>query len=222
MTIPMSQIAMDLGLPPSYHPDDFVVSSSNRLAYDYVVKWPQWDGPFLWIYGPPACGKTHLLHILAEKAKAPVHAQLDVAASSAELFGSSNLLILDNINVHKAEETLFHAINYAKEKGYMMVFSHRQPPARLEVTLPDLASRLRAIPTAAITDPDDVVLQAVMMKQLADRQLAVSSEVVQFILKRIDRSCLAVFQIVEQMDRASLEQGRTITLPFIKTLFTNL
>ena len=222
MMVPMSQIAMDLGLPPSYHSDDFVVSSSNRLAYDYVVRWPQWDSPFLWIYGPPACGKTHLLHILAEKARVPVHSQLDTSISSLELFGSNNLLILDDIRIQKAEETLFHAINFAKEKGYSILFSHRQPPARLELMLPDLASRLRAIPTAAITDPDDVVLQAVMVKQLADRQLSVPPEVVQFILKRIDRSCLAVFEIVERMDRASLEQGRTITLPFIKTLFTNL
>lgn len=218
----MSQLAMDLGVTPSYHADDFVVSASNRLAYDYVVRWPQWDTPFLWIYGPPACGKTHLLHILAARSGSSMTPALTAQIPSFERFAAHQLLILDDVKPKTYEESLFHAMNYAKDHQKMIVFSHKQPPSRVEITLPDLASRLKAVPTVEITQPDDVVLQAVMLKQLADRQLAVSTDVMHYILKRIDRSCLAVYQIVEQMDRASLEQGRTITLPFIKTLFTNV
>lgn len=217
----MTQIAMDLSLPPSYQLDDFVVSSSNRLAYEAVIRWPVWDTPFLWIYGPPASGKTHLLHILSQRSRSPILEGDLPKKSSEELFIGNDLLILDNVSVRVSEETLFHAMNFAKNHQKQIIFVHELPPSRVPVALPDLESRLRSVTAVAIHEPDDMVLQAVMVKQLADRQLTVSSDVIHYILKRIDRSCLAVHQLVERMDKASLEQGRTITLPFIKSLFTS-
>ncbi|MCI5049700.1 MAG: DnaA/Hda family protein [Rickettsiales bacterium] len=217
----MNQITLDLGLPTSYRAADFFVSDSNRLAYDYVVRWPHWDSPNLWIYGPSACGKTHLAHIIAERANARMLNALPSEPSEA-LFAEHDMLILDDIWDDYSEETLFHLLNHAKSMNKSVIFTHENPPSHVTFDLPDLQSRLRSVTAIGINQPDDMVLQAVMMKQLADRQLKVSPDVISYAIKRIDRSTEAVHQLVNKIDQASLEQGRTVTLPFVKGLFTEM
>lgn len=214
------QIPMHFAAPPSYGRDDFVISQSNHAAYDLVMGWPRWSAHALWLCGESGSGKTHLAHVWKEAAQART-LEGDLPAQSADAFGNAAALLLDDVNISGQEEALFHLLNHTKEQGKWLLLVQAVPPARLPVALPDLASRLRALPVASMAAPDDMLLQAVMMKQLADKQLRVAPEVVQYLLKRLDRSCAAVRAAVEYLDQAALAQGRSITLPFVKEIFTN-
>jgi chromosomal replication initiation ATPase DnaA len=77
--------------------------------------------------------------------------------------------------------------------------------------LPDLRSRLSALPAVSIGAPDDALLKTVMLKQFADRQLSIEPKVLEFLALHIDRSLAAASLAVEAVDRAALASGRKIT-----------
>ena len=81
----------------------------------------------------------------------------------------------------------------------------------MAVALPDLASRLRAIPTVALSAPDDALLRAVLVKLFADRQLGVDMSLVSYLATRIERSFAAARAAVEALDREALRMKRPVT-----------
>ena len=87
----------------------------------------------------------------------------------------------------------------------------RRFPAAWNVTLPDLASRLKAAATVEIHEPDDQPLAGVITKLFADRQVEVDAPVVQYLVRRIERSLSTAIEVVDRMDRAALEQKTRIT-----------
>lgn len=79
------------------------------------------------------------------------------------------------------------------------------------MTLPDLASRLKAAATVEIDEPDDLLLAGVITKLFADRQIEVDPAVVQYLVRRIERSLSTAIGVVDRLDRAALEQKTRIT-----------
>jgi chromosomal replication initiation ATPase DnaA len=82
--------------------------------------------------------------------------------------------------------------------------------------LADLASRLKALPAVAIAQPDEALVETVLVKQLADRQLRAPRETVRYIVARLDRSLAAVASIVERLDAASLAAKRPLSIPLAR------
>jgi chromosomal replication initiation ATPase DnaA len=91
-----------------------------------------------------------------------------------------------------------------------MLLLSAEPPARWQITLPDLASRLRAAPAVAVEPPDDELLGSIILKQLADRQLHAGAGVVQYLVSRMERSADAARRVVAALDRKALTEGREI------------
>src|SRR3546814_11282244 len=100
-----------------------------------------------------------------------------------------------------------------REAGGHLLLTGRTPPARWKIGLPDLASRLRAAPTVAVDGPDDALLSAVLVKLFADRQLRVGTDVVAFVVPRMERSFAAARRLVAALDAASLASRRPVTVP---------
>ena len=92
-----------------------------------------------------------------------------------------------------------------------MLLTARRFPAAWGVRLPDLASRLRAAATVEIHEPDDLLLAGVITKLFADRQIEVEANVVQFLVRRIERSLATAIRVVDRLDRAALEHKTRIT-----------
>jgi len=109
------------------------------------------------------------------------------------------------------EQTLFHLLNLAREKRLFVLLTARVGPNRWDIDLPDLVSRLSAVPVTKIGAPDEALLRTVMLKQFADRQLAIDPKVLEFLALRIDRSLEAASAAVEAVDRAALASGRKIS-----------
>ncbi len=216
----MTQFLIDLGTTPSYAAHDFIVTDSNRASYDTIMQWPNWrGGTMLWLYGPRACGKTHLAHLWAHLSHARWLNPATLDADPAQLVAGRTAIIIDGAlptHTQAAEEALFHLINHLKHNIISALFTHTLPPARLETILPDLDSRLKAMPTIAIEAPDDALLEGLMLKLLSDRQLHVSHDIIAYALKHLERSHHEVLDFCNRLDHAALQTGRNITLPLAR------
>jgi chromosomal replication initiation ATPase DnaA len=202
---------------PALDRADFLVAPCNAAAVAWIDRWPDWPGPALALVGPAGCGKTHLAHVLAARAGAvildrPDAARLDEALVE-ERVGPMVLELGPGMPTLDAalQEALFHLLNLTAETGGHLLLTAAEPPARWPVSLPDLRSRLAALPVAEITHPDETLMQMIVVKLFADRQVSVSPEVVRYLARHLERSFGAVRDVVERLDRLALSRGRAIT-----------
>src|SRR5690606_18707625 len=135
----------------------------------------------------------------------------DIEAHAAEAGQGRPILIDDADREGLDEKGLFHLINAARGAGTAVLLTARRLPVSWNVKLPDLASRLKAASTVEIYEPDDLLLAGVITKLFADRQVEVDANVVQFLVRRIERSLSTAIRVVERLDRAALEQKTRIT-----------
>src|SRR5207302_9296014 len=108
------------------------------------------------------------------------------------------------------EAALFHLLNLAREEGAFVLLTSRSSPVGWPVRVPDLASRLRALPVAELGPPDDALLRAVLVKLFADRQLAIDESLAGYLAARIERSVRAARAAVAALDQASLRLQRPV------------
>jgi len=216
-----AQMALDLGHREALGREDFLVSDANQDAVRWIDMWPKWPAPALILQGPAACGKSHLSAVWQEKSKAAFITAEELTTHEADMLaGRADTLILDHIDPwisdKAAETTLFHLYNILKSENRTMLITMRMSPAHADFVIPDLASRLRAAPLAAIAPPDDGLLAAVLVKLFSDRQLQLSAEVLAYILPRMDRSFGAAYELVAKADKKALAEKRAITIPLIR------
>ena len=214
----MAQLPLDLGHRASFSGEDFLVAPCNQAAVAWLDRWPDWPAAGLAVHGPAGCGKTHLAHVFQARAHARLLIPGDLAGAPAPgLLGGSRAAILDG-GPPLDEAALLHLYNHLAENGGHLLIVAEQPPARWSLRLRDLASRLAALPAVGIDPPDDQLIEAVLVKLFADRQLTVAPEVVTFLTKRIERSFETLRRLVEFLDRESLVRRRPITLPLAREI----
>lgn len=203
------QGTLDLPVTTRLGRADFLVSDSNRAAFEAIERWPDWPARALVLCGASGSGKTHLAYAWCARTGAPL-----LPGESAELAEPAMLppsVAVDNAE-RAPERTLLHLYNLCLERGGYLLLTLPDPPAALSIGLADLASRLRALPVAAIRPPDDALLSAVLVKHFADRQLHVAPDVFSYLLPRIERSFAAVAAVAANLDKAALESGRPVTV----------
>jgi chromosomal replication initiation ATPase DnaA len=198
------QLPLDFDHPPSTSREDLIVSDPLSAAIRLVDLWPQWPSPIVILAGPTGAGKTHLANIWKEhsgatevSAKAPGEAVLAHAEAGP--------VLVEDIDRRGFDETLlFHLINTVRQHDTTMMITTRIWPAAWPVHLPDLQSRLRAATIVEIGEPDDGLLEQVIEKLFADRQVVVDPKVVTYLVQRMERSLDAAQTIVGRMDQLAL------------------
>ena len=190
----MNQIALPLDWPVADSDEDFLVSDANRAAFDHFKRWSLWPVMATVLTGPRKSGRSLLGRIFVRK-------------TGGRLF--------DNAEDHE-EEALFHAWNEAQERRRPLLIVADSPPPAWAVRLPDLKSRLAATPHVRIEEPDDVLLGELIVKLLGDRGILTPPELSEFLVPRIERSYVAVQQIVDALDRAMLSHQRRMTVPMAR------
>jgi len=215
------QLSLDLGHYTTLGKENFTAGPCNQDALHWIDRWPDWPATGLALYGSPGCGKTHLAEIWRERSAAVSVAALSLVGQEAmDIAMDTTALVIEGLTTDVPQQTLFHLYNLLGERGGHILFTAVEPPARMAFALPDLTSRLRAMPSIAIADPDDAVLGGVMRKMFEDRQLLVSEDVISFLLTRMERSYSVARGIAAELDRLSLAERRQVTVPLARRVLS--
>ena len=204
------QLALALAHHESFAREDFLAGPSNAAALGMIERWPDWPDRALALVGPAGSGKSHLAAIWAERTGARL---LSSRALDEPLAGAlaTGALVVEDVRVGAFEElALFHLLNLAREQRAFLLLTSRTSPVTWPVRVPDLASRLRALPLAELRPADDALLRAVLIKLFADRQLAVDETLVGYLAARIERSVPAARAAVMALDQAALRLQRPV------------
>ena len=207
-----NQLVFDWGARPALGAEDFLVGPSNAAAVALIDRWPDWSMSSALVAGPPQSGKSHLAHVWQLRSNAAVLAAQELSQERVpDLMGGSALVVEDVDRGIGCEQALFHLLNLAREQRTSLLITSRVPAGELDIALPDLRSRLRALAMTAIGAPDQTLLTAVLVKLLADRQIVVAPPVVHYLSRELDRSIAAAVRLVEAIDRLSLARRRPVT-----------
>jgi chromosomal replication initiation ATPase DnaA len=216
MTDEPAQLVFDLAQRSALDAEDFFVSASNAAAIGIVDGWPAWSHWAAVVSGPVGAGKSHLVNVWRSKSKATCLQAADVGETTVQGFGGADAdcqaLAIENLEAGIGNErVLFHLLNLAREHKLSMLLTSRVPPGELDVTLPDLRSRLRALPHVAIEPPDETLLGVILVKLFADRQLAVEPHVIAHLQRHMERSTEVATGVVNEIDRLALATHRKVT-----------
>lgn len=192
------QLRLTLGRSASYARDEFVHGPSNAQATTAVDAWPGWHGGCLVLVGPEGVGKTHLARAWAANAHAVV---LDRATPDLAV-ADGRPALLEDVDRGVADEALFHLINLAGRPGGGLLMTARTAPVAWPAGLPDLRSRLNALPVAEIEEPDDAVLEGLLRKFFKERNIRPGADVYPYLLRRIERSAASAREVVRRLDEA--------------------
>jgi chromosomal replication initiation ATPase DnaA len=212
------QLSLPIFPAPRFAEADFCAAPSNAEACAWLRRTEAWPGHRLALWGEAGRGKTHLLHVWAARNGAGIRTGPELAGLP-EVTGG---VAIDDADAMVDEAALLHLLNAAGEAAFPVLLASRAPPARWQVCLADLASRLRATTAVEIGPPEDDLLRVLLARLLAQRQLRPTVSVQDWLLRRLPRSAEALREAVVRLDAAALEQRRNITIHFAAEVLANI
>jgi chromosomal replication initiation ATPase DnaA len=212
----LNQLLLNFAYKQNFKDDDFYVSKSNYYAFNLINTWPKWEKNFLNISGEKFSGKTHLSNIFLKKFKG---VKID-----SESFTNNDLkkiklyenIILDNFTSSVDENLVYTLFNTIDQDNKYLILNSLSPVNEINFSLLDLRSRMKNCLAAKIEKPDDELMFAIILKNFSDRQVVIDKKLINFIIKRIERSYGKIFQFIYKIDEISLKKKKPIDLKIIK------
>jgi len=202
-----------LTLPPATAGDDpFIVTDANREAHAWITAWPCWNASALILCGPEGSGKSHLARLWLER----TGAQTLTARVLEQLPPPGVHALLEQADEVIQEEMFFHLFNRMALSGGSLLLTARTSPKTWNIILPDLRSRLLALPVATLLPPDDELLKTLIWKHFSDRQLRISPEAAAYLHARAERSYAGLRELVARIDGYALAVKREISIPLLR------
>lgn len=182
------------------------------------------------LIGPVGSGRSHMLQAVcaqAEKAKrvayyVPLGARQDYAVEMLDGLESGDVICIDDVDAVCGnldwEEAIFHLYNRALSAGCHVVFALPQPANHLDWALADLKSRLGAGLLFSVQALPDDEKQSAIIHKAACRGMHLPPNVAQYMLTHLSRNMSELSIVLDQLDDASIQQGRAITVPLLRSL----
>jgi chromosomal replication initiation ATPase DnaA len=214
------QLAFALPHAESFSREDFLEGPGNAAAVDLIDRWPYWPSRVVMLVGDAGSGKSHLAAIWAANAGARSTPARSLTAEAVPGALATGALVVEDMAPSAIDErALFHLLNLARQDEADVLMTARTAPAGWSLGLPDLQSRLRAVPIVTLAPPDDALLRALIVKLCVDRQLSVDEALVNYVASRIERSFVAARAAVELLDAEALRLRRPVTRALAAELF---
>jgi chromosomal replication initiation ATPase DnaA len=214
------QLAFALPHAESLSRDDFLEGPGNAAAVELIDRWPDWPSRVVMLVGEPGCGKSHLAAIWAASAGARSIAARALTLNAVPGALATGALVIEDVAPSAIDErALFHLLNLARQDEADVLMTARTQPSGWALEVPDLLSRLRAVPVVSLAPPDDALLRALIVKLCLDRQLSVDEALVNYLASRIERSFAAARRAVALLDTEALRLRRPVTRALAVELF---
>ena len=213
------QLLLNLRTFPSMGREDYIVSSINKDAVIWLDIWPNWPSLGFIVCGPAGSGKSHLASALKTLSHGFIIEAKNLEESKLDDITENKCLIIEDIHKFKSEKLLLHIYNLMVERKNNLMFTSNLPISKINFKLLDLKSRILSMPQINIGLPDDELLKNLLIKQFADKGVLVDFEVINYLIKRIDRSFESIIKMVSRINTLSLEKSKKITIPFLKNVF---
>ena len=200
----------------NFKDDDFYVSKSNKHIFDLLNNWPRWEKNFLNISGKKFSGKSHLVNIFLNKFKG--------VKFKAKLFNNDDLkqiklyqnIVVEDLDKEIDEKLFYTLFNIIDQDNKYLIVTTIDPIVNFKFELDDLNSRNKNFLLQNIEKPDDELIFALLLKNLSDRQISLEKKLIDYIIKKIDRSYDKIFDFIYKIDEISLKKKKPIDLKIIK------
>ena len=200
----------------NFKDDDFYVSKSNKHIFELLNKWPKWEKNFLNINGENFSGKTHLINIFLKKFNGIKLESNSLNNNDLKDIKIHQNIVLENLN-EKVDENLFFTLcNIIEQDNKYLIVTSNQPIVDINFDLIDLKSRSKNFLLQNIEKPDDELIFALILKNLSDRQISIDKKLINYIIKRIDRSYGKIIDFIYKIDEVSLKKKKSIDFKIIK------
>jgi chromosomal replication initiation ATPase DnaA len=212
----LNQLLLNFEYKQNFKDEDFYVSNSNYHAFELINTWPKWEKNFLNIHGDKYSGKTHLSNIFLKKFKGIKIDALYLNEKNIKELKIYENIILDNFNLEIDETLVYTLFNIIDQDNKYLIINSIIAIGEMDFKLKDLKSRAKNCLLAKIEEPDDELMFALILKNFSDRQITVDKKLIDFIIKRVERSYSKINEFIYKIDEISLKKKKSIDLKIIK------
>ena len=212
----LNQLLLNFEYKQNFKDQDFYVSKSNYFAFNLISTWPKWEKNFLNICGDNFSGKSHLANIFLKKFKGikiNAHSFKNEHLNEIKVYEN---IVLENFDLNINEVLIYSLFNTVDQDNKYLIINSTIPINEINFKLDDLKSRTKNCLFAKIEKPDDELMFALVLKNFSDRQIVIDKKLIDFIIKRIDRSYDKIFEFIYKIDELSLKKKKPINFKTIK------
>ena len=214
----LNQLLLKFNQKQNFNYEDFFVSKSNYFAFALIEKWPKWEKNIVNIYGEKSSGKTHLANIFYKKNKTIKITEDQLNYEIIKKLKVYENIILEDFKNKTDERLLYSLFNLVDNDNKYLLINSLKPISEMNFLLDDLKSRSKNCLFAKIESPDDDLVFAIILKIFSDKQIAVDKKLIDFIIKRIDRSYGKISDFIYKIDELSLKKKKPINIKTIKEI----
>ena len=212
----LNQTIIKFGYEENFKDQDFFISNSNKHIFNLLDAWPKWEKNFLNIIGEEFSGKTHIINIFLEKFKGIKISSKKLDNEFLKKIKIYQNIILEDLDEAVDENLLFTFLNIIDQDNKYLIITTKKPITNMQFKLKDLKSRSSNFLLLNIEKPDDELIFALILKNLSDRQISIEKKLIDYVIKRIDRSYSKIFDFIYKIDEISLKKKKSIDLKIIK------
>ena len=212
----LNQLILNFDYDQNFKDQDFYVSKSNEFAFKLLNSWPKWEKNFVNLIGEKFSGKTHLINIFLKKFKGIKIEANEIDNEFLKKIKVFENIIIENLNDKIDENLLFTLLNIIDQDNKYIILTSKNPIVDYSFKLNDLNSRSKNFLLCNIEKPEDDLMFALILKNLSDRQISIDKKLIDFIIKRIDRSYGKIFDFIYKIDKISLKRKKPIDFKIIK------
>jgi|TARA_B100000767_G_scaffold142705_1_gene134827 chromosomal replication initiation ATPase DnaA len=211
----LNQLILDFDYKQNFKDDDFYVGKSNYFTYEMISKWPKWEKNFLNISGEKYSGKTHLVNIFLKRFNGFKIESNSLTNESLKTIKLYQNIVLENLNLDVNEKLLYSLFNLIDQDNKYLIITSNKPISEIDFKIEDLRSRTKNCLLGKIENPDDELMFAIILKNLSDRQISLNKKLIDFIIKRVDRSYSKISEFIYKIDKISLKKKKSIDFKII-------